>query len=212
MDKQYCIFDMDGTLTDSMHYWKDLGSDYLHSKGISPDERLLWMVQAMTMTQAAQHFMDSFGLPGPPEQIIAEMHAIMEAHYREDVPLKPGVQDYLKQQKTRGARLCVATATANYLSEACLTRLGVLDQFDFVLSCEMVGVSKERPDLYLLAAQRLGALPQETAVFEDALFAARTAKNAGFYTVGVYDSSYADSWPELQALAHETITDWREAL
>ena len=76
MDKQYCIFDMDGTLTDSMHYWKDLGSDYLHSKGISPDERLLWMVQTMTMTQAAQHFMDSFGLPGPPEQIIAEIRAL----------------------------------------------------------------------------------------------------------------------------------------
>ena len=212
MDKQFCIFDMDGTLTDSMHYWKDLGKDYLHSKGISPDERLLWMVQTMTMNQAARHFMDSFGLDGPPETIISEMHAIMEAHYRNDVPLKPGVQDYLKRLKDRGAKLCVATATANYLAEACLARLGVLDLFAFVLSCETVGVSKERPDLFLQAAQRLGGPPEETAVFEDALFAARTAKTAGFYTVGVYDNSYETHWPELQALAHETIFDWRQAL
>lgn len=209
MDKHYAIFDMDGTLTDSMHFWRDLGRDYLLQKGVHPDERLLWMVQTMTLAQTARHFMDCFGLSGPEETIVAEMNRIMEGHYRTDVPLKPGVAAYLERLAARGTRMCVATATAAPLARACLERLGVAEYFAAILSCEDIGRSKEEPDLYLLAARQLGGEPAETAVFEDALYAARTAKQAGFYTVGVYDSCGAGSWETLAALAHETITDWR---
>ena len=73
MDKRFCIFDMDGTLVDSMHYWKELGRDYLESLGIRPDERLLWMVKAMTMLEGAAYFMDTFHIPGPPQRIVDEM-------------------------------------------------------------------------------------------------------------------------------------------
>ena len=73
MDKRFCIFDMDGTLVDSMHYWKGLGRDYLESLGIHPDERLLWMVKAMTMLEGAAYFMDTFHIPGPPQRIVDEM-------------------------------------------------------------------------------------------------------------------------------------------
>lgn len=211
MDKPYAIFDMDGTLTDSMHFWRDLGRDYLAQKGVCPDERLLWMVQTMTMAQTARHFMDCFGLTGPEWVIVDEMNAIMAEHYRRDVPLKPGVAAYLQRLEARGTRMCVATATAAPMARACLERLGVAGRFTAIFSCEDIGVSKERPDLYLLAARRLGGRPEETAVFEDALYAARTAKEAGFYTVGVYESSCAPGWQALCALADETITDWRNA-
>lgn len=214
MDKKFCIFDMDGTLVDSMHYWRDLGRDYLAGKGVTGEraERTLREIGPMTMLQSAALFQDRFGFSGTPESIVAEMEAVMDRHYRSDVPLKPGILEYLEALKARGCRLCVATATAEPLSHVCLKRLEVDGLFDFILSCESIGVGKTRPDVYLEAASRLGAEPGDCAVFEDALFAARTAKAAGFYTVAVQEPAFARDWEELQALADEIITDWRSAL
>lgn len=212
MDKRFCIFDMDGTLVDSMRYWKRLGRDYLGARGIHPEEALLRAMESMTMLEGAACFMDAFGIPGPPQRIVDEMEAIMDVRYRKDVDLKPGAKEYLERLRGRGCRLCVATATAEPLSRACLSRLGVDGLFDFILSCETLGVSKEHPDVYLSAARRLGAQPAETAVFEDALYAARTARDAGFYTVAVSEPAYASDWPALSALADEALLDWRSAV
>ena len=107
--------------------------------------------------------------------------------------------------------MCVATATPEPLARACLKRLGVLEDLEFLLSCDAVGAGKDRPDVFLEAARRLGSAPAETAVFEDAMFALRTAKDAGFYTVGVWDASGEGHWSELTALADETVRDWRAA-
>ena len=212
MDKSFCIFDMDGTLVDSMGWWKGLGREYLESLGVRPDEKLMWMTRAMTMTEGAEYFMKTFRIPGPPRRIVDGMEAMMAEHYRRDVALKPGVKEYLERLRGRGCRLGVATATAEPLSRACLARLGVDGLFDFILSCETLGASKDRPDIYLEAARRLGGAPGETAVFEDALYAARTAKAAGFYTVAVPEPAYAGEWPALSALADECILDWRNVV
>jgi HAD superfamily hydrolase (TIGR01509 family) len=212
MDKRWAIFDMDGTLVDSMGYWRRLDRDYLTQWGfVGPEtERVLEQIRPLTMLQAAQLFRQTFHLSETAQEIVDGMHAVMTEHYRRDVLLKPGVEDYLLKLKQRGCRLCVATATDERLAHVCLERLGVDGLFEFVLSCESVGVSKERPDLYLLAARRLGAEPGEIAVFEDALYAARTAKQAGFYTVAVAEPTQAENWVELTALADEVVTDWRE--
>ena len=200
MDKQFCIFDMDGTLVDSMGYWKRLGREFLAQKGVTENvEPVLERIKPMTMTESAALFIESFSLPGTPEGIAAEMNAVMDEHYRRDVPLKPGAAAYVQALRSRGARLC-------------LERLGVADQFAFLLSCDAVGSGKDRPDVFLEAARRLGSAPADTAAFEDAIYAARTAKQAGFYTVGIYDENSAGRWAEMTALADETIRDWREAL
>ena len=212
MDKRYAIFDMDGTLVDSMRYWKDLSAEYIRSKGCVPDEQMMKRCETMTMIESARLFMDGYSLPGPPERLVDEMNAMMAEHYRRDVPLKSGAQDYVRALRAQGVRMCVATGTDAELARACLERLGVADCFEDILSCEDIGVSKSRPDIYLLAAQRLGAQPGEIAAYEDAFFAARTAREAGFWLVGVYEPAYASCWEQLQALACETITDWREAL
>ena len=107
--------------------------------------------------------------------------------------------------------MCVASATAEDLMEACLTRLGVAKYFSFLLSCETVGAGKNRPDVYWESAKRLGAKPAEIAVYEDALYAAETAKSAGFYTVAVRDDSNQLHWESLTALADEVILDWQMA-
>lgn len=133
---------MDGTLVDSMPIWKSLGKDYLEARGHHPTQAQLAAMGPMTMLEGAAFLIETFGVEGPPERIIDEMHAVMEAHYRTDIPLKAGIQDYLAQLKQQGAKLCVATATAEPLARACLERLGVAHHFDFILSCEAVGKGK----------------------------------------------------------------------
>lgn len=212
MDKRFAIFDMDGTLVDSMVFWDRLGREYLASKGITEGiEPVLEQIIPMTMSKSSALFIESFGIPGTPESVAAEMNAMMDEHYRKDIPLKSGVREYLYQLAQEGVTMCVASSTAQELMAACLSRLDVADRFAFLLSCEELGAGKNRPDVYLESARRLGAQPQEIAVYEDALYAARTAKEAGFYTVAVFDDSETDQWEELTKLAHESIIDWGEA-
>ena len=104
-----------------------------------------------------------------------------------------------------------SNATGEELMEACLTRLGVAQHFSFLLSCEQVGAGKNRPDVFWEAARRLGAPAEDIAVYEDALYAADTAKQAGFYTIAIWDDSNQSQWETLTALADEAIPDWQEA-
>ena len=219
---------MDGTLVDSMGYWKRLAAEYLASHGVTeiPGD-ILEKIKPMTMTESAALFIQEFGLPGTPRSVTEDMNNMMNEHYRRDIPLKPGVKEYLNRLKEKGVRMCVASATAEPLMEACLTRLGVRDDFEFLLSCETVGAGKKQPDVYLESIRRMGAELSETAVYEDALYAAQTAKNAGFYVVGIQDESTAQCWePENEAdpdsvrincwekmkrLADETMEDWNTA-
>lgn len=214
MDRKYCIFDMDGTLVDSMGCWRRLGFEYLERKGISKAEaaRTMEAVKSLTLSQSAQLFLDTYGLPGTTEDVLVEMRDMMERHYRTDVELKPGIVNYLDRLRARGCRLCVATATDERLSHICLKRLGIDDRFEFLLSCQTTGIGKEHPHIYLQAAARLGCRPEEAVVFEDALYAAQTAKTAGFYTVAVWDRTQTLDWPALAALADETVMDWRDHL
>lgn len=206
MDKRFAIFDMDGTLVDSMAYWRQLAGEFLTSKGIRDiPQSVLEKIKPMTMTESAALFMQEFSLAGTPESIADEMNAMMDEHYRNDVPLKSGVEDYLAALHEKGVEMCVASATAEPLMEACLTRTGVRPYFKFLLSCETVGAGKNEPDVYYEAARRLGSSPAETAIYEDAYYAVKTAKKAGFYTIGVYDGGTDGQWKKVTELADETI-------
>lgn len=211
MNKEFAIFDMDGTLVDSMIYWKNLATEFLQSKGVqSIPQEIIEKIKPMTMTESAALFMEQFSLVGTPESIAAEMNALMDEHYRTDIPVKHGVMEYLAALHNKNIQMCVASATAIPLVDACLTRVGIRKYFKFLLSCESVGVGKNRPDVYYEAIRQLGSTPCETAVYEDALYAIHTAKNAGFYVVGVYDESARTHWNEIISLADETIYDFKE--
>ena len=132
MDKKYAIFDMDGTLIDSMVFWKNLATEYLTSKGILQiPADILEQIKPMTMSESAALFRREFGLTGDVE---AQMNEMMEDHYRNDIPLKPGAWEYLENLHRQGVRMCVASATAEHLMESCLTRLGVRQYFELCLS------------------------------------------------------------------------------
>ena len=210
MDKKFAIFDMDGTLIDSMGFWKNLATEYLTARGVTEiPAKILERIKPMTMSESAALFQQEFGLTGDVE---AEMNAMMDEHYRKDIPLKPGVREYLENLHCQGVRMCVASATAEHLMESCLTRLDVRQYFEFLLSCETVGAGKRSPLVYQESARRLGTVPGEIAVYEDALYAVQTAKAAGFHVVGVYDDSAADSWQAIEQESDEVILNWEEAV
>lgn len=210
MNKKYCIFDMDGTIADSMGHWKNLEREFLIEKGIKDDvDETLKEIQHMTIPAAMEFFIDRFGFEGTVDSLTEEFNGLMAEHYRNDVDIKPGARDYLDKLRAQGVKLCIASATSTPLVQIALNRMGIADYFEFNLSCVDVGSSKDKPDVFLEAARRLGGSPEETAVFEDSLVASRSAKNAGFYVVGIYDKYSAHNWGGFCELADELIEDWQ---
>ena len=197
-----------------MEWWKGLAEEFLRSQGVEelPDS-LLSQIKTMTIQESAALFIRTFGISGTVSSVAEKMNGLMERHYREDISLKPGVKTYLRGLREKGVRMCVASATSSELVESCLKRLGAADYFEAFLSCEDVGAGKTRPDIYLEAAQKMGAKPKDTAVYEDALYAAETAKKAGFYVVGVYDENSCKTVEEkkrLEDVSDEIIENWEE--
>lgn len=213
MNKKYAIFDMDGTLIDSMTYWKNLGREYLSMQGVPENlDAVMEEIKPLTMTESAELFRTRFSLSGTKESIAASMNWMIEEHYRKDIPLKNGVKDYLAKLHASGVKMCVASATDKALMETCLERLGIKGYFEFILSCEEVGAGKRKPDVYFEAVRRMEnqekISPESVAVFEDADYAIHTALEAGFYTIAVYDDSNKDKWEKLKMQTREFIEDW----
>ena len=209
MNKQFCIFDMDGTIADSMGHWKNIEREFLMEKGIQEDvDEVLKEIQHMTIPAAMEYFITRFGFSGTVETLTDEFNALMAEHYRNDIDIKPGAKAYLDKLRAQGAKMCIASATSTPLVKIALEHMGITDYFEFVLSCVDVGQSKDRPDVFLEAARRLGGAPEECAVFEDSLVASTSAKQAGFYVVGIYDKYSPHNWPAICQLADELIEDW----
>ena len=210
MDKKFAIFDMDGTLVDSMPYWDGIFREYLESVGIREDLReAMDAIRPKMLQESTAYMIDRFHLDITVEEMIAKMNGLMEQHYLQHIGLKKGVKEYLEELRCRGVKMCVASATKPELMRLCLEKLGVLDYFEFVLSCEDVGEGKNKPTVYYVASEKLGAeKAEDVAVYEDSYFAALTAYKAGFYVVGIYDNCAKDHWEEIKKLAGE-CRDWR---
>ena len=187
------IFDLDGTILDSMSAWNELDANFLRSLGLSPKPGLQEDVMALTLRQSAEYFQREYGVPLSEDEIIERIHENIRTAYERDLPLKPGARGALELLSRRGVPMTVATATEEHLARAALSRLGVLGYFSAIFTCESIGKSKREPDVFLAAAAHMGALPEETLVFEDAPFAALTAHSAGFPVALVYDKVSARS-------------------
>ena len=209
MDKRYAIFDMDGTLVDSMPYWRGLPLEFLKSKGITDmPEDAAQKIRGMTLHESAHMFSELYDMPLTGEELNRDLQALMKHHYLHDIELKPGIRAYLDKLCDQGVVMCVVSATAHNLMEACLRRLDIFDYFAFIMSCETYNTSKREPGIFHLAATRLGATPAEIAVYEDAPHAVQTAKEAGYYLVGVYDTVQRDAWPAIREMADHVIHDF----
>ncbi|MBQ3379229.1 MAG: HAD family phosphatase [Clostridia bacterium] len=206
------IFDMDGTVLDSMREWDNLSANHLLSLGVEPPADLTDTIKEMSLEDSLQYLMKRFGLWRTKEELLMQMREQIHIMYRDRVELKPYALKYLEKLKKDGIPFGIATATPKKYAEEALTRLGVYDLFDFVICEDDVGADKHSPDIYLEAARRLGTEPCDTAVFEDAPYAARTAKTAGFIVYVIEDKSFIKRKEELLALADKYVTGFDELL
>jgi len=206
MKIQGAIFDVDGTLLDSMSIWDTIGADYLRSIGYEPRENLNEVFKNMSLLQAAEYYRHKYGVTRSIEEIMDGVNAMLEHFYQYDAPLKPGVAELLERLRRKEVKLCIATATDRYLVEAALERCGVLSYFGEIFTCSEVGHGKDEPIIFEAALCFLGTEKTKTVVFDDALYAIRTAKKAGFLVAAVYDS-HEKAQAEIRTLADLYLAD-----
>ena len=203
------IFDVDGTLLNSMYVWETIGDRYLRSLGITPRENLWETFRTFTLRQSAQYYIDHYGVTLSPEEIMEGVNRLIETMYFEEVQLRPGVRDFLQQLEAHQIPMVIATATDRYLVEAALRRCGILSCFREILTCQEYG-SKSSPGIYEAARAVLRTPKEDTWVFEDAYHAAVTASGAGFPVLGIQDPS-EDHQQELKALCRIYLRSFTQA-
>lgn len=203
------IFDFDGTIVDSMYIWDNISMDYLRSLGIEPRENLNEVFAKLSMEQAARYYQDNYGVARSVDEIIHGVNEMIKDFYRTKVTLKKGIENYLSYLGGQGVKVCIATLTDKEIVKETLERLGVANHFSEVFSCIEYPDGKNTPDLYNKALSHLGTQKQETYIFEDALYALKTAKEDGFPTVAVFDK-YEPLQKELESTSDIYITDYTD--
>lgn len=183
------LFDLDGTLIDSMWIWEDIDREYLGKFGIDLPDDLEEMVQGMSFSETAEYFKKRFHIPQPLEEIKGEWNRMAWDKYSNEVPLKEGVLAFLEALQQQGIRMGIATSNSKELVELVISKLGVKEYFHSIrTSCE-VAKGKPSPDIYELVARDLGTAAENCLVFEDIIQGIQAGKNAGMRVCGVYDKN-----------------------
>lgn len=195
------IFDLDGTLVDSMGVWHRIDDEFLGRRGFPADESYKQAVKTMKYETAAHYTIERYGLSETPEEVMAEWDSMALHEYRYNIKCKPGAAEFLNELKKRGIKIALATVSHRALLEAVLKGNHIFGLFDVLTDVSQVSRGKEEPDLYWFAAKQMELEPEECIVFEDVLLGIDSAKRGGFYTCGVKDhSSYAEEL-EIRRLA-----------
>lgn len=185
--KRAFLFDLDGTLVDSMWMWGAIDIEYLGKFGISCPKDLQKAIEGMSFTETAIYFKERFSLPDSLEQIKADWIAMSIEKYRTEVPLKPGVRRFLEEAEGKGIQMAICTSNGREMVDAVLGALKIRDFFTCVITGCEVAAGKPSPDIYLEAARRLSVKPEECAVFEDVPAGILAGKRAGMTVFAVED-------------------------
>lgn len=187
MSFRAALFDVDGTLLDSLGVWQDIDRRYFAMKGMDVPADYAEQINGLSFLQTAVYTKEHFGFPESPEEIAALWREMCREEYEKHLLIKPGAREYLAGLKARGIKLAVVTTLPKALFGPALTRNGVFDLFDAYATTDEGGQTKEEGRIYTLAARRLGVANEDCAVFEDIPEGLTGAKKAGMTAVLVYD-------------------------
>ncbi|MBR2152055.1 MAG: HAD family phosphatase [Clostridia bacterium] len=208
-NKKYYLFDLDGTLIDSMTEWCENIDTLLAGNGVDYPEDTINVITPMGDEKVARHFI-SLGLKMTVEEIMDKMNRLSKVSYEEKILLKPFVKEYLFKCKDEGISINLLTASPHCTLEPCLKRNGVIDLFDNLWSCSDFALAKSDVKIYEEVAKLLGTPPSNITFFDDNNVAIRTAKKAGYKTVGVYDKFSESFWEEIKQTADSYIYSFEE--
>ena len=203
------LFDFDGTLVDSMPTFVSMMLRILDENHIQYGDDIVKIITPLGYAGTADYFIQ-LGMPLSKEEIMALMHKYALDAYVNEIPAKSNVVPALKEMKARGDSLNVLTASPHPMLDPCLKRLGIYDLFDCVWSCDDFNTTKSNPEIYKLAAEKIGKPVDEIMFLDDNYNADKTAKSAGMLVCGVYDDSSKDYVEEMKTVTDYYIFDFSE--
>ncbi len=212
-DFDAAIFDMDGTLLDTMRYWRYTSLEYLlaHQLPVRPEDlaRMEWTSSRALVKEIAER--EGFDM-GSWQTMVGELEEFMNRHYLHDAKRRENVPELLEKLRGMGKPMCVATGAPRRYARNGLSRLGILKYFEFVTDCYEFGMDKSQPEYFEEVARRLGTKSERCVVFEDALYAMKSAKAAGCRVVAIEDSTARLQRDEIRTIADRYILNYSELL
>lgn len=207
------IFDLDGTLIDSMWMWYQIDVEFLGQYGQEVPEDLQKSIEGMSFTETAEYFKRRFPfLPQSVDELKVIWNQMAYDKYAHEVTLKPGILDFLQYLKKHNIKIGIATSNSRELVEVAITNLGVRDYFDSIRTACEVEKGKPAPDIYLKVAEDLEIVPEKCMCFEDVPAGIMAGKNAGMKTCAVEDAFSREMIDEKMKLADVYIEDYFELL
>lgn len=205
------VFDVDGTLIDSMYTWRHRGELYLKKLGINAREGLQYDVRRLGFLESPKMIKAEYNLNQSVEEILDGMMQVVRDFYVNEATLKEGTVEFLDELKKNGVRMCIATATDFDMVVPGLKRCGIYDYFENVFTCGGLKTNKTMPFIFEHAMESIGTTKEDTVIFEDALYAVKTAKKADFFVTGIFDEQEHEQ-EEFVSLCDVFVHDLRDSL
>lgn len=204
------IFDLDGTLIDSIWVWDKVDREILARYGFEPDQEYLDHICKLNYGQCIEYIMKRYDLGMSYTQLSEELKLLAYKEYLNNVKLKSGAYEFITRLKEEGVKIGVATSCLREMCEAALKKNKVFHLFDAFVYSDEIGKNKQEPDIYLTAAKQLGVEPENCIVFEDLPSAAQSAVRAGMMVIGVYDEYSKHNVNLMKKVCHLFISDFWE--
>lgn len=206
------LFDMDGTLLNSMGVWDGFADEYLERYGKQPEEHLDSILSVQALDTSAVYVQERYQIPKTPDEILQEWEDEMCKRYHDRVTIKKGALEFLAASRKKGIKMSIITSNGRRILDTMVEKYHLDAYMEETLTAPEVGLEKTDPQLFTAVAKRLGLEPQECVVFEDSLHAMESAKAAGFHVVGLAEPLFVQNEQKVKEIVDRYILDFSELL